>query len=227
MQLFAAVSTALALYISPVLATRSAVQPKTVERFAGAKKPSSYIFKLKDGVSKEAQFAELTPEYGASATMGQCTFGTDTLNAFRSNPDIESVAEDGIVSIAASVTQCVLSSRDYSVLLTLKGLERISSTAEPSNQNTSALTFAFTYTYGDSAGEGVDTYIVGGRPSVARGFNLSGASTSFDTAITAPVNQGIHGTVAASNANAARPSSATTALSSTPWKCSADVRLPP
>ncbi len=38
------------------------------------------------------------------------------------------------------------------------GLQRISQATEPTDQNTGDLTF--TYTYDDSAGEGVDIYVV-------------------------------------------------------------------
>ncbi|KAI0744997.1 serine protease [Earliella scabrosa] len=282
MQLFAVVSAALAILAAPVLGAPAPVQLKSIERVSGAVKPSSYIVKLKSGVSKEAQLEWLEKQGSSRITHNEWkagvingfagTFDTDALNALRANPDVEAISEDGRVSIAADVTQ---TNAPW-------GLARLSQPARLSNQNTSALTFS--YTYDDSAGEGVDIYIVdtgintahvdfggrarwgatfggypsadghghgthcagtaagtqygvakkanliavkvlddsgggfysdiisaldwvsdqvaaSGRPSVAS-FSLSGgASSAFDAAITAIVNQGIHVTVAAGNFN--------------------------
>ncbi|KAI0779994.1 serine protease [Fomes fomentarius] len=160
MQLFAVVSTALALLAAPVFGAPTTVQLKEVERVAGKVKPSSYIVKLKSGVSKADQIAQLQSEHSASAQITHDdwagdllngfagTFGTDALNALRANPDVEAISEDGIVTIAATVTQTDAP----------WGLARLSSSVKLANQNTSALTFS--YTYDDSAGEGVDIYIV-------------------------------------------------------------------
>ncbi|KAJ3000181.1 hypothetical protein NUW54_g6827 [Trametes sanguinea] len=76
------------------------------------------------------------------------TFNADALNALRANPDVEYIAEDGIVHINAAVTQ---TNAPW-------GLQRISQTAKLSSQNTNALTY--TYTYDSTAGSGVDIYIV-------------------------------------------------------------------
>ncbi|KAI0801218.1 serine protease [Fomes fomentarius] len=157
MQLFAVVSTALALLIAPVLGAPSA-QLKTVEKFAGQTKPNSYIVKLKSGASKDSAIASLQTEHGESAQITHSewqgdvlhgfagTFGKDALNALRANPDVESIVEDGIVSIFATQTNAPW------------GLQRITQTAKLSNQDASARTF--TYTYDDTAGSGVDIYIV-------------------------------------------------------------------
>ncbi|KAI1797922.1 serine protease [Ganoderma leucocontextum] len=158
MQLFAAISAALALFSA--VSAAPTVQLTTVETYAGSVKPSSYIVKLKDGVSKDAHLAWLAENHGATATVthadwapdvvngfaGECTFDSDALNALRASPDVDSIAEDGVVTIVATQTNATW------------GLQRISQAAELTNQNTSDLTF--TYTYDDSAGEGVDIYVV-------------------------------------------------------------------
>ncbi|PIL31922.1 hypothetical protein GSI_06626 [Ganoderma sinense ZZ0214-1] len=156
MQLFAAVATALALLSAASAAPT--VQLKTVEKYAGSIKPSSYIVKLKDGVSKDAHLAWLAETVGASATVTHTewaadvvngfagTFDSDALNALRASSDVESIAEDGVVTIAATQTNATW------------GLQRINQAANLTDQNTGDLTF--TYTYDDSAGEGVDIYVV-------------------------------------------------------------------
>ncbi|EJF66736.1 serine protease [Dichomitus squalens LYAD-421 SS1] len=155
MQLFAVVSATLALFTA---ASAAPTQLKTIEKYAGEVKPSSYIVKLKDGVSKDAHLAWLAENHGASATVTHPewqegflngfagTFGSDALSALRASPDVELISEDGVVSIFATQTNAPW------------GLQRISQAAKLADQNTSDLTF--TYTYDDSAGSGVDIYIV-------------------------------------------------------------------
>nr|VWO96752.1 Cuticle-degrading protease (EC (Chymoelastase) (PR1) [Ganoderma boninense] len=156
MQLFAAVATAFAIFSAASAAPTA--QLKTVEKYAGSIKPSSYIIKLKDGVSKDAHLAWLAETVGASATVTHAewaadvvngfagTFDSDALNTLRASSDVESITEDGIVTIAATQTDATW------------GLQRINQAAKLTDQNTSDL--AFTYTYDDSAGEGVDIYVV-------------------------------------------------------------------
>ncbi|OSD03397.1 serine protease [Trametes coccinea BRFM310] len=159
MQLFATVAAALALLAAPVFAAPTAAL-HTIERYAGETKPQSYIVKLKDGVEKSAHLDWLAAHHGDGATVTHPewesdvlhgfagTFNADALNALRANPDVEYIAEDGIVHINAAVTQ---TNAPW-------GLQRISQTAKLSSQNTNALTY--TYTYDSTAGSGVDIYIV-------------------------------------------------------------------
>ncbi|KAI0361573.1 serine protease [Trametes cingulata] len=159
MQLFATVAAALALLAAPIFGAPTA-SLHTVEKFAGQTKPHSYIVKLKDGVAKESHLEWLAANHGDSSTITHPeweskvlhgfagTFGADALNALRANPDVEYIAEDGIFHINAAVTQ---TNAPW-------GLQRISQTAKLSKQDTSALTY--TYTYDSSAGSGVDIYIV-------------------------------------------------------------------
>ncbi|OBZ79180.1 Cuticle-degrading protease [Grifola frondosa] len=76
------------------------------------------------------------------------TLSPDALKILRSSPDVDYIAEDGVFSINAAVTQ---TNAPW-------GLARISQNAELADQNTNDLTF--TYTYDSSAGSGVDIYVV-------------------------------------------------------------------
>ena len=80
MQLLAAVATALALFSAASAAPT--VQLKTVDKYAGSIKPSSYIIKLKDGVSKDAHLAWLAETVGASATVTHAEWAAEVVNGF-------------------------------------------------------------------------------------------------------------------------------------------------
>lgn len=80
MQLFAAVATALAFFSA--VSAAPTVQLKTVEKYAGSIKPSSFIVKLKDGVSKDAHLAWLAETVGASATVTHPEWAADVVNGF-------------------------------------------------------------------------------------------------------------------------------------------------
>ncbi|KAI0669858.1 serine protease [Trametes maxima] len=159
MHLFATVSAALALLAAPIFAAPTA-SLHTVQKFAGDKKPHSYIVKLREGVAKEATIDWLAANHGSSANVTHPeweasilhgfagTLEDDALNALRASPDVEYIAEDGIFHINAAVTQ---TNAPW-------GLQRISQAAKLSSQNTGSLTY--TYTYDSSAGSGVDIYIV-------------------------------------------------------------------
>ncbi|CDO71600.1 hypothetical protein BN946_scf184911.g70 [Trametes cinnabarina] len=159
MKIFASIAAALALLAAPIFAAPTA-SLHTVEKYAGDKKPQSYIVKLKDGVDKSVHLDWLTAHHGHGATVTHPEWESNVLhgfagildenalNALRANPDVEYIAEDGIVHINAAVTQ---TNAPW-------GLQRISQTAKLSSQNTNALTY--TYTYDSSAGSGVDIYIV-------------------------------------------------------------------
>ena len=80
MQLFAVVSAALAILASPVLGAPAPVQLKSIERVSGAVKPSSYIVKLKSGVSKEAQLEWLEKQDSSRITHKEWRAGV--INGF-------------------------------------------------------------------------------------------------------------------------------------------------
>ena len=58
------------------------MQLKAVEKYAGAIKPSSYIVKLKEGVSKDEQLAWLAQNHASSATVTHPEWESGVLNGF-------------------------------------------------------------------------------------------------------------------------------------------------
>ncbi|KAI8995667.1 serine protease [Trametes punicea] len=167
MQLFATVAAALALLTAPVFAAPTAPL-RSVERYAAETKPQSYTVKLKEGVAKAAHLEWLAAHHGNSSTVTHPEwesnalredtdvgvagiFGTDALNALRASPDVEYIADDGIMHINADIDATHRTNAPW-------GLQRISQTAKLSSQDTSALTY--TYTYDSSAGFRVDIHIV-------------------------------------------------------------------
>ncbi|KAG5651221.1 hypothetical protein H0H81_009433 [Sphagnurus paluster] len=165
MRFFTAVFAAIAL-AAPVFATPTTL--RTVEKFNG-KTSGKYIVKLKEGVSKSKVFSQLK---GAKITHDwQVVHGfagaldEEALNTLRASPDVEYIAEDGIVTTFVTQTNAPW------------GLARVSQRTRLASQDTryipnpyrrsfpptdvqsSALTFS--YTYDASAGAGVDIYIVG------------------------------------------------------------------
>ncbi|KAG5636157.1 hypothetical protein DXG03_005097, partial [Asterophora parasitica] len=70
----------------------------------------------------------------------------EALHTLRASPDVEYITEDGIATTFATQTNAPW------------GLARISQPGRLTNQNADALTFS--YTYDDSAGAGVDVYVV-------------------------------------------------------------------
>ncbi|KAF6747229.1 serine protease [Ephemerocybe angulata] len=137
------VGTALAAPAPPAL--------KSVEKFEGQAN-GKYIIKLKSGVSRKGWVSKLKNQKTAVDWALINGIGAhlddDELETLRASPDVESIAEDGIMSIFATATQ---TNAPW-------GLQRISQAGALSNTNTAALTF--TYTYDTTAGAGVDIYIV-------------------------------------------------------------------
>ena len=82
-----------------------------------------------------------------SYSITQGHLSADALNTLRTSSDVEAIAEDGIMHTMATQTDAPW------------GLQRISSVPKIASTDTSALTY--TYTYDESAGTGVDVYIVG------------------------------------------------------------------
>ncbi|KDR86145.1 hypothetical protein GALMADRAFT_261704 [Galerina marginata CBS 339.88] len=138
------------LAILAVTALGAVTPLHAVEKFNG---PTSgrFIVKVKDGISK----ASVLQKIHAS---GSITHDWDILNGFaghlddaalatlRASPDVEFVAEDGIMHTMTTQTNAPW------------GLSRLSSAARLANQDTSALTYS--YTFDASAGAGVDIYVV-------------------------------------------------------------------
>ncbi|RDB21646.1 Cuticle-degrading protease [Hypsizygus marmoreus] len=146
MRFFTAVLTAVAL-AAPVFAGPTPL--RTVEKYQG-QTTGKYIVKLKDGASKSAIFSKLknsTVTHDWKLINGFAgDLDSATVNLLRASPDVEYIAEDGIVHTFVTQTNAPW------------GLARLSQDARLSNQDTSALTF--TYTYDASAGAGVDIYII-------------------------------------------------------------------
>ncbi|KAG6864561.1 hypothetical protein C0991_008656 [Blastosporella zonata] len=128
MQSLAAVIAVIALAV-PVFAA-----PFAIEKFSG-ETTGKYIVKLKDGVSKASVLAALNSNITHDWNLMNGFaghFSDDALGALRASPDVETNAP--------------------------WGLSRISQAAKLTNQDTSALTY--TYTFDTSPGRGVDIYIV-------------------------------------------------------------------
>ncbi|KAF8645749.1 hypothetical protein AX16_007616 [Volvariella volvacea WC 439] len=124
---------------------------RTVERYAG-ETTGKYIVVLKDGVSPASllgslRSADIKVEAEWEIINGFATeLSEEALNALRASDEVDYITEDGIATITATQTNAPW------------GLGRISQDGRLSNQNAAALTF--TYTYDNSAGAGVDVYVV-------------------------------------------------------------------
>ncbi|KAH7094146.1 peptidase 1 [Auriculariales sp. MPI-PUGE-AT-0066] len=125
----------------------------TVQKYGGQKVPGSYIVRLKEGVNKDA-LLDSDPALRESVTHADWTIingfagqlSAEQLNELRANDQVESIQEDGVVSIQAAQTNAAW------------GLGRISHT-NPVSGTITALNY--TYTYSDTyQGQGVDIYIV-------------------------------------------------------------------
>ncbi|TEB21323.1 serine protease [Coprinellus micaceus] len=123
---------------------------KTVERFQGAETSGKYIVQFKKGVVRKNWLSKLSK--GSKAASWDLINGIAVdvdeaeLNELRASTDVESISEDPLMSIFATQTNATW------------GLQRITQTSALTNQNAGSTTF--TYTYDDSAGQGVDIYIV-------------------------------------------------------------------
>ncbi|KXN86847.1 hypothetical protein AN958_09583 [Leucoagaricus sp. SymC.cos] len=138
----------LAVLIASTYAAPAAIH--TVETFAG-EKTGRLLVTLKSGVTRSSflnefrENATITHEWDLINGFAAHLDG-DTLNALRANPDVQSIAEDGIAYATVTQTNAPW------------GLSRLSSMSKIANQDYSALTNS--YTYDASAGAGVDIYII-------------------------------------------------------------------
>ncbi|KAG5640866.1 hypothetical protein DXG03_006770 [Asterophora parasitica] len=123
MQFFTAVLAAIAL-AAPVFAGPAPL--RTVEKFNG-KTSGKYIVKLKAGVAKSKVFGQLknskvTHDWSVvHGFAGQLS--EDAVNVLRASPDVEYIAEDGIVTTFATQTNAPW------------GLSRLSQPGRLANQN--------------------------------------------------------------------------------------------
>ncbi|KAH9485833.1 Cuticle-degrading protease [Psilocybe cubensis] len=146
MHFFSATLITLAVLVGPVF---SAPNPlRAVETYSGTTS-GKYIVKFKAGVSRKQWIKKLGLSKAVdwqSVNGISSHLNTDALNTLRASDDVEYISEDGIM-----YTQAVQEDATW-------GLQRISSVGKITNTTRPAT--AFTYTYDDSAGEGVDIYIV-------------------------------------------------------------------
>lgn len=149
---------------------------RDVERFRGAEVSGKYIVKLKAGVSRKAWANKLSSDSvvdwelinGIAADLTD-----DELNTLRASGDVEAISEDPIMHAFATQTNAPW------------GLQRVSQASKLTSTNAAGLNYV--YTYDDSAGEGVDIYVVdtgvhvrhtdfGGRARWGTSF-ISGSTT--------------------------------------------------
>jgi cerevisin len=139
----------LSVFVTSALA---AVAPlRTVEKYHGETN-GRYIVTLKDGSTKSDLFGQLrlsksniTHDWDiVNGFAGH--FNADTLNSLRSNPAVESVAEDGIMHAFGTQTNAPW------------GIARVFSNG-PTGGSAGALTFSYSWA-DDKLGAGVDIYVV-------------------------------------------------------------------
>ncbi|KAM6496367.1 hypothetical protein JOM56_009073 [Amanita muscaria] len=125
----------------------------TVEKANGPTTGSGkYIITLKSGVNKAGLISQtktfnVTDKWDIiNGFAGHCD--DSTLNYLRAHSDVESIAEDGILSINFIIFQPDAP----------WGLERISQSSPVGSSDPSAL--SYNYTYDNSAGAGVDIYVI-------------------------------------------------------------------
>ncbi|KAK0215376.1 serine protease [Armillaria fumosa] len=140
--------------LAPAVLGAPNIALRDVETFAGKVKPKGYIVTLKEGASKD----ELLENLGSSVTavFNRTSNGfagvlnDNDLNNIRADPDVESIAQDGMVSWHA-FSSTFRANAPW-------GLARISQRAALGSSDTSALTYR--YNYDPSGGAGVDVYVV-------------------------------------------------------------------
>jgi len=136
--------------VAPVLAAPAGPAALLeVERAATVAAPGRYIVKFKRGKDRKGAATKLGLKPKASWVLINgfvSDVDDDALAALRANPDVESISEDGVVSIAATQTNAPW------------GLGRIDQAAKLSPANAAALNHS--YTYDDTAGAGVDVYVI-------------------------------------------------------------------
>lgn len=132
------------------LGSADPVPLRSVEAYNG-EKTGRMIVQVKQGISSrklvKSLGLRLSHEYEyLNSFAGQ--FDEATLNAIRASPDVESIAEDGIMYAMAAVNQ----------INAPWNLAALSSATPLPGTDTSATNY--TYTYDSSAGRGVDIYIL-------------------------------------------------------------------
>ncbi|PPR00624.1 hypothetical protein CVT24_005485 [Panaeolus cyanescens] len=173
MRFFTAILLAVSL-VAPTLASPT-IAMREVERYKG-QTSGKYIVNFKKGVSRGKWANKLKVKTsdnwdlvnGFAAELDEAT-----LNELRASKDVELITEDGIMEAFATQTNAPW------------GLQRISQRAKLTSTSTTALTY--TYNYDNTAGAGVDIYIVdtgiytahsdfGGRARWGASFNNLGNS---------------------------------------------------
>ncbi|KAJ3502962.1 hypothetical protein NLJ89_g8650 [Agrocybe chaxingu] len=144
---FSAASLAtLAILVAPIFAAPDAL--RAVETYAG-ETSGKYIVKFKEGVSPKAWAKQLGLSNAVDWNIINglaSNLDTNSLNTLRASADVELISEDGIMH-----TMAVQDDAPW-------GLARLSSLTPSAIQNAGLLNF--TYIYDETAGEGVDIYIV-------------------------------------------------------------------
>lgn len=155
---FAAISTTAssALGLLGVLALFAGAEAaptrlKTVQTYRGETASGAFIVQFKENRTESRQawatrLGERCTGNWDSINGLASELDEDELNELRASPNVASIAEDGIMTIRATQNDATW------------GLSRISSAARLANQNAAARNFQFTFD--DSAGEGVDIYVV-------------------------------------------------------------------
>ncbi|KAG6908017.1 hypothetical protein DXG01_006484 [Tephrocybe rancida] len=145
-------STTVFTGLSLVLPTFAATPALTIEKYAG-ETTGKYIVTLKQGVSKSSflKTTQNTPSHEWTLINGFASeLSPAALDALRTHSDVESIAEDGVVNPFAFAIQ------DDA----LWGLSRLTWQETLAEQNATAADFV--YVYDDTAGAGVDVYVIGG-----------------------------------------------------------------
>ncbi|PBK81607.1 hypothetical protein ARMGADRAFT_1091096 [Armillaria gallica] len=141
---------------------------RDVKTFAGKVKPKGYIVTLKEGTLKDELLKNLGSSVtavfnhtsnGFAGTLFISAFPTgvlndNDLNNIQANPDVESITQDGIVSVTMlPYSDILLSSSCINRTNAPWGLARISQRDALGSSNT-------LYNYDPSGGAGVNVYVV-------------------------------------------------------------------
>ncbi|KAJ2918818.1 hypothetical protein MD484_g1587, partial [Candolleomyces efflorescens] len=151
------------LFISPVFSGPTGLPTLTeIKRYTGVGKTSGrYLVTLKDGAPRKNLITRLVDVGKTLPVPTKIVYEWETVcNGFaalldpvslallQTLPEVESIEEDGIMKTTATTTQ---TNAPW-------GLARLSSRTKLANQDASKLNF--NYAYDDSAGTGVDIYII-------------------------------------------------------------------
>lgn len=151
--IFSAPFVSLALLVSSVLGAPNRLL--SVERYDG-ETSGRYIVTLKADTVKSDHLSWVNEAAGAGANITHdwnpdfvngyaANLDDDALRTLRASPDVESIGEDGVVSIKVTETNAPW------------GIARLSSTSAISGSDTAN---SYTYTYNSAAGSGVDIYVI-------------------------------------------------------------------